>query len=103
MSIICLWTKPTLCLLSHVSMCRGPRGAPHTAPTPCAGARGQDPVATGFGGRKFDITGLDSNAYYCLLTSETQQARRLPLRALGPPACSPCVGLSLRSRGARLL
>lgn len=34
----------------------------------------QDPVAVGFGGRKFDIRGLDSNAYYCLLTSATQQA-----------------------------
>ena len=34
----------------------------------------QDPVAVGFGGRKFDITGLDSNAYYCLLTSASQQA-----------------------------
>ena len=36
----------------------------------------------GFGGRKFDITGLDSNAYYCLLTSATQQASPAGMAAL---------------------
>jgi hypothetical protein len=87
-----------------LGVCGGPRGAPHKALTPCAGARGQDPVATGFGGRKFDITGLDSNAYYCLLTSETQQARSQPRRA--PSASQPAApggGLSPCSRGARSL
>ena len=63
---------------THAAVMQGPHASQEEALTACAADWGQDPTATGFGGRKFDITGLDSNAFYCLLTSETLQARRLP-------------------------
>ena len=67
----------------------------------------QDPVAVGFGGRKFDITGLDSKAYYCLLTSASQQAgvpflqASLPSRVTGSlPGAKDAVTLKGVALGA---
>ena len=93
------YTGPTDRVVSkparHAATCQTPSQRPHLRSPMCM----QNPSATGFGGRQFEVSDLASGGIYCLLTSPYHQVQAAPpltewpdrrLGAASQCCCFPC-------------